>query len=163
MNAPIVLSSTIALALADIWRFHKSETFADYVARTYGKHLTHLPSFECVYIAEIENGNLDKGEIGGIVRKWWMVDDRGTTEIRRPELPRTDEPVFFDRRPVLKFYTDGERIVTGERLGPNLICRQTGKLVSTNTSVSITDVRLVWATNADNGHIISYQTQNTRT
>jgi len=161
MSAPIVLSSAIALALADIWRFHKSEAFADYVARTYGKHVTHPPSFECVYIAEIENGNLDKREIGGIVRKWWMVNDKGIMEIRSPQLPLTDEPVLFDRRPVLKFYTDGERIVTGERLGPNLICRQTGKLFSTKTSVSITDVRLVWATHANNGHII-YQTPNAR-
>ncbi len=161
METSIDLSSAIALSLADIWSFHKSEAFAAYVTRTYHKFMTQLPSFECVYIAEIENGDVDKGEIGGIVKKWWVVDDRGMTEIRRPELPPTDEPVFFDRRPVLKFYTDGERIVTGERLGPTLICRQTGKLVATKTSVSITDVRLLWATNANNGHII-YQTPNTR-
>lgn len=140
------LSDAIAIALADIWNFHKSEAFVDHVARTYQKHVTHLPSFECVYIAEIENGDLDKGYIGGIVKKWWMVNDRGMTEIQRPELPLTDEPVLFDRRPVLKFFTDGERIVLGERLGPNLICRQKGKLISTKSSVSITDVHLLWAT-----------------
>jgi hypothetical protein len=156
------LSSAIALSLADVWNFHRSEAFADYIAQTYRKHVTRLPSFECIYIAEIENGDLDKGEIGGIVKKWWIVDDRGMMEICKPELPMTDEPVLFDRRPVLKFYTDGERIVTGERLGPNLICRQSGRLVSTKTYVSITDVRLLWATNADNGHII-YQTPNART
>jgi hypothetical protein len=161
METSIDLSSAIALSLADVWSFHRSEAFAEYVTRTYRRCVTRLPSFECVYVAEIENGDLDKGEIGGIVKKWWMVDYRGMTEIQRPELPRTDEPVFFDRRPVLKFYTDGKRIVTGERLGPNLIFRQTGKLVSTKTSVSITDVRLLWATNANNGHIV-YQTPNGR-
>jgi hypothetical protein len=161
MDKHIDLSPVIAFSLAGIWSFHKSEAFADHVSRTYGKHLTHLPSFECIYIAEIENGDPDKGYIGGIVRKWWMVDDKGITEIRKPQLPLTDGPDLFDRRPVLKFFTDGERIVFGERLGPNLICRQTGKLVSTQTSVSITDVRLVWATNADNGQI-NEQTPNAR-
>lgn len=147
MDTHIEFSPAIALSLAAIWRFHKSEAFADYVARNYRKHVPSLPSFECVYIAEIENGDLDKGAIGGIVKKWWMVNGRGMTEIRQPQLPLTDESALFDLRPVLKFFTDGERIVLGERLGPNMICRRAGKLVATETAVSITDSRLLWATN----------------
>lgn len=147
MDTRVELSPAIALWLAGIWSFHQSETFADYVAKTYHKHVAQLPSFECVYIAEAASGDLDTGQIGGIIKKWWKVDDTGLTEIRRPRLPSTDEPVLFDRRPVLKFFTDGERVVVGERLGPNLICRQAGKLVATEASVSVTDVRILWATN----------------
>ncbi len=147
MDTRIEVSPAIATWLAGIWSFHKSKAFADYVAKTYGKHVARLPSFECVYIAEAESGDLDTGQIGGIIKKWWRVDDAGLTEIRRPQLPSSDEAVLFDRRPVLKFFTDGERVVVGERLGPHLICRQAGKLVATEAYVSVTDVRLLWATN----------------
>ncbi len=36
-----------------------------------------------------------------------------------------------------KFFTDGERIVIGERLGPYWICRRVGNVVSAENSVSI--------------------------
>lgn len=137
-------SPAIALWLAGIWGLHKSEPFAAYLARTYGKQVDHLPSFACVYIAEAESGDLDTGQIGGIIKKWWMVDDTGLTEIRRPQLPSTDDAVLFDHRPVLKFFTDGERVVFGERLGPDLICRKAGKLIAKEGSVSVTDIRLLW-------------------
>jgi hypothetical protein len=144
MTTPTESSPAIALWLAGIWGLHKSEPFSAYVAGTYGKDVDHLPSFECVYIAEAESGDLDTGQIGGIIKKWWMVDNTGLTEIRRPQLPSTDDPVLFDQRPVLKFFTDGERVVFGERLGPDLICRKAGKLIAKEGSVFVTDVRLLW-------------------
>jgi hypothetical protein len=146
MTTPTASSPAIALWLAGIWALHKSERFLAYVTEIYGKPVDHLPSFECVYIAEAESGDLDTGQIGGIIKKWWMVDDTGLSEIRRPQLPLTDDPALFDQRPVLKFFTDGARVVFGERLGPDLICRKVGKLIAKRAAVSVADVRLLWTT-----------------
>ena len=141
------MSPAIALWLAGVWRCHKSDQFLDYVAKTYGKPTDRPPSFDCIYIAEAEEGDLDSGRIGGIIKKWWKVDDAGLTEVRKPQLHSTNEPVLFDQRPVLKFFTDGKRVVFGERLGPNLVCRRAGKVLGTQASVCITDVLLLWTTN----------------
>lgn len=138
------LSPAIAGWLATLWAFHKSDPFAAYVAKTYGQTVTQASSFDCVYIAEAESGDLEAGQIGSIIKKWWKVDDSGLTEIRRPQLPTTDSSALFDRRPVLKFFTDGDRVVFGERLGPNLICRKAGKLSTAEGLVSVKDVRLLW-------------------
>jgi hypothetical protein len=139
-------SPAIAMLLADIWAFHKSASFAGYIANTYGKCVDRLPSFECVYIAESESGDLDNGTIGGVIKKWWRVDGSGLTENWRPRLPSTDEPGLFDRRPVLKFFTDGERVIVGERLGPNLNCRKLGRLINTATLAWLRYARLLWTT-----------------
>jgi hypothetical protein len=146
VDTRIESSSVIALWLAGIWDLHKSSAFADYVAKTYHKRVVRLPSFECVYIAEAESGDFETGAIGGIIRKWWKVDDAGLTEIRRPQLSTTDQPALFDRRPVLKFFTSGGRIVVGERLGPDLICRRVETLLPQEASFRVADVRLLWAT-----------------
>jgi hypothetical protein len=138
------LSSAIARWLAGIWELHRSEPFAAYVATTYGMHVDHCPLFDRVYIAEAESGDLAMGRIESFVKKWWRVDDRGLVEVCRSELRSTDGPEIFDHRPLLRFLTDGERIVLGERLGPGLICRKTGKVVAKEGAVSITDLRVVW-------------------
>jgi hypothetical protein len=147
MLASAELSPAIAHWLAGVWSGHRSDQFLDYLAETYGKRVDRPPSFDCIYIAEAEEGDLDSGRIGGIIKKWWKVDNVGLTEVRRPNLPATDEPGLFDQRPVLKFFTDGKRVVIGERLGPKLICRKAGKVEITEASVGIVDVRIIWMTN----------------
>jgi hypothetical protein len=76
-----------------------------------------------------------------------MVCDTGITEVCKLQPFSTDEQALFDERPVLKFFTDGGRVVFGERLGPNLICRKAGDVVTTEATFDVKDVRLLWTAN----------------
>jgi hypothetical protein len=147
MSVPAEMSQAVAYWLARIWEYHKPKSFAEYIGATYGKYPEALPSIDCVYIAEAKSGDLDAGQIGSIIKRWWKLDDTGLILIRMPSLPPLNEAILFDPRPIVKFYTDGERVVFGERLGSSLICRKVGNLVVTGTSVSIENIRLIWRAN----------------
>jgi hypothetical protein len=147
MTIPTESSQAISLWLAELWRLHKLPSFRDYIMATYGRCPTGSPAFECVYIAEAESGDPSQGQIGSIIKHWWKVDDSGLVQIRRPSIPELDEPGVFDRRPVLKFFKDDNGIVLGERLGPDLICRKTGKLIMTETGTLVKGLKVVWVSN----------------
>jgi hypothetical protein len=137
-------SQEIAAWLAGLWELHKSKNFHDHVRKIYGRDIDESPAFECIYVAEAESGDLLHGQIGGIIKKWWQVNDSGLVAITKLNLPARDEPVGFDRCPVLKFFTDGKRVVLGERLGPDLISRRVGRLVFHENGISIEDLRVLW-------------------
>lgn len=138
------LSADVAHLMATIWHEHKVPSFTDYIACTYKMHVERTPSFDRIYIAEAEFGDVETASIGGIIRRWWMMDDAGLTQIARPALPAPDDRLAFDPCPILKFFLDGTRVVLGERLGPDMICRKTATIIMRDGSVRLDNVRVAW-------------------
>lgn len=134
-------SQAIVDWLATIWMFHKSPDYLGYLSRTYGARIDILPVFECAYIGECDAGDIDSGRLVGIMDGWWVVDDSGTFAAKRARYD--DSNSLFSRCPVLRFYTDGCRVLVRERLGPDLISQKVGVVRIENDSVTIVDVRQV--------------------
>ncbi|HVV98823.1 MAG TPA: hypothetical protein VHB77_00710 [Planctomycetaceae bacterium] len=108
-------------------------------------HVEPAPFFECVWIAEAEDGDLDAGAIGGIISRWWVMDDAGLSgEVCPLKLRFADDSTLFDTQPVLKFFMSGDGVVLGEWFGPRLICRKVGRVVVSDAVVSVIDLRVTW-------------------
>ena len=151
MNEP-KLSEAVAGLLAWIFPRHREPTFLDYLSLTFSEAIAALPRFEKLCLAEAENGNVEKGEIGGIIKRWWLADEDGFRSVNWGEMPRFAEDFndaegtdrMFYRFPLVKFLREGAMITFGEKFGPNLACRKVGRMQQAAGNISIVDVRLVW-------------------
>jgi hypothetical protein len=54
------------------------------------------------------------------------------------------DEAFFDPTPIFQFCTDGERIVFGERFGPNMVCRKAGSVVVMESGAMVSDILVLW-------------------
>lgn len=140
----------IVQKLAEYWPQHKAARFLDYLKDTFGTRPLASPHFDCIYIAQAEDGDATKGWIGGSIKQWWIVDDNGTLPISNPELPiLLHEPenlrFGFFPKPVLKFFFEHERITIGESFGPDYICRKTARLtLSKNGITELMGCHIIW-------------------
>lgn len=149
----------ILRTLSDYWRLHKTAFFLSYLMDTFGVTPQEYPRFDCLYIAEAEDGDLAQGWIGGLIKRWWIVDDNGTRPTSRPHLPiLLDEPdnlrADFYPKPVIKFYFADDRITFGESFGPSYVCRKTAKLVFNNDgTTTFGDSHTIWTSVSPNRNI----------
>jgi hypothetical protein len=149
-----ITAAQVAARLSQFWDLHKKGRFADYLRTTFGYSVCDLPTFDCLYVARIENGDTEKGYIGGILLQWWAVDDDGLRQIPNPELPTLlNEPenlrAGFYPKPVLKFYLENDRTVIGESFGPSCNCRKTARLrIGDDNTIQFFDERIVWNANS---------------
>jgi hypothetical protein len=148
-----VIPQRIAQVLAQAWSFHQTPGFADYAKRTFGCDIQQLVKCDGIYLAEAEVGDATTGSIGGLVKQWWLVDDRGTTPISCAKLPsHRDAPENLRSQfyifPVIKFLRQADAIVIGEAFGPEMHCRKVGQVVFANGTVTIAHVRVIWSSNS---------------
>lgn len=145
-------SEQIARILARIWVLHQLPAFAEYAKQTFGCEIQYLVKWDGIYIAEAECGDAPVGNIGGMIKQWWYVNDQGIFQIPRANLPRhRDAPESlrsqFYVTPVIKFLKQGHCIAIGEALGPDMHCRKVGKLAFANEIVAVAELRVIWSSN----------------
>jgi hypothetical protein len=146
------LSNAVARRLAWIFPRHRDVAFLDYLANTYSLRVTESPQFDALCLVEAENGDVETGAIGGIVKRWWLADQTGFRTVAWCGLPRFVDDFddadrtgrTFYRFPLVKFLRAGMQITFGEAFGPDLACRKVGRIQQTNGGVAIVYVRLVW-------------------
>ena len=136
--------------MAEAWPFHQTPGFADYAWQTFGCEIEHVQKFDGIYLAEAEIGDASAGIIGGLIKRWWLVDDRGTTPTCSVKLPHDwDAPKNLRFKcyifPVIKFLHQANDIAIGEAFGPEMRCRKVGKVVLANSIVTLDQVRLLWS------------------
>lgn len=146
------LTLAIVRVLAQAWQFHQSPAFADYAKQTFGCLPQESVKCDGIYIGEAEAGDATVGAIGGLIKQWWLVDDRGITPVPFAQLPRNrDEPENlrsqFYLTPVIKFLTQGDAIAIGEAYGPEMHCRKVGKVVLLRDQVAFQELLVVWSSN----------------
>jgi hypothetical protein len=147
----VELSDAIANSLSWVFRNHREPSFVDYLSLTFLQVLGTLPGFESLCLAEAEHGDAS-GEIGGIIKRWWLTDTNGCRPVPFRELPRFTEEFnaaegteqVFYRFPLIKFFRENMKITFGEAFGPRLRCRKIGRLQESSSGVAIVEVRLVW-------------------
>jgi len=142
------LSRGIVLWLSKLWNLHKTEGFKTHLMMTYGLRFDPLPTFECIYIAEAMEGDLEQASIGSIINKWWRIDDSGLSDVRRIVLDSDEQTNVFYKHPILKYYTDGFRIVFCERLGQNIISQKVGNVILKKGEVSVEQIQIMWISTA---------------
>ena len=148
----VEMSDAIARSLAWVFPQQRESSFLDYLSLTYSEVVAVVPAFECVCVAEAECGDVRTGEIGGIIKRWWLAGGGGCRPALFRDLPpfvddfnsaeRTDR-VFY-RFPLIKFLREEMTVAFGETFGPRLVCRKIGHLQQSAGGISIVDVRLVW-------------------
>lgn len=148
-----VICQQITQVLAQAWPFHQTPGFAEYAKQTFGCEIQQLVKCDGIYLAEAEVGNAVAGSIGGSIKQWWCVDDRGTTPVSYAKLPRhQDAPENLRSQfyifPVIKFFCQADIIAIGEAFGPEMHCRKVGKVVLANSTVMIDQVRVIWSSNS---------------
>jgi len=136
----------IARKLSEVWLFFRTPEFLQYLLLTYKKSVAENPAFEKICIAEAENGEIESSSIGGIIKRWWVVDDRGCRRVKKPDLVLQDAE-FFDSHPIVKFYLEADQIVIGERFGPDLICRKRGTISGQPSGFAIDKLAVTWTCN----------------
>lgn len=138
------LSFQIARTLSAQWSVFRGPDFHQYVISNYQIQPRATPAFECLYIAETETGDVERGYLGGVIRHWWKVDDQALQGVQSAVLDEKQEDVF-DRRPIIKFYYVHNTILIGERLGPDLVCRKVGLIGRSEKGVDILLPRIMWS------------------
>ena len=149
----VVIAQRITQLLAQAWPFHQTPGFADYAKQTFGCEIQQPLKCDGFYLAEAAIGDAAAGSIGGLIKQWWLVDDRGTTPISCAKLPRhRDAPENLRSQfyifPVIKFFRQADVISIGEAFGPEMHCRKVGKLVFANSTVTVDHVRVIWSSNS---------------
>ncbi|MBI5365817.1 MAG: hypothetical protein HZA54_02170 [Planctomycetes bacterium] len=147
MNRIVWTETAVALHLARklalMWRVHRSQHFAERMARTYRLSVDALPRFDGIYIAQAEYGDAARGEIGSVLRRLWVVDDAGLR-------PAADGPRDFATRglfyvaPVLKFFGEGDLVTLGERWGPDIGGRWIGRVAVCVDRLHFIGLRTSW-------------------
>ncbi len=140
------LSDLVARKLSELWRFYRTPEFLEYLLVTYKASVSENPTFEKICIAEAENGDIEFASIGGIIKRWWVIDDGGLRTVKKPDKAHQEVNVF-DPHPVVKFYMENNKIIIGERLGPDLISRKRATVTEQGGDVVISDLVVTWTCN----------------
>lgn len=146
----ISTAAQILRRLTDYWNLHKTVDFLGYLTVTFGIVPVATPQFDCIYIAEAEDGDPTQAWIGGLIKQWWVIDDNGMRPIVNPDLPvLPDEPENlrsgFYPKPVIKYYFSNDRITLGESFSPTYICRKTARIVfDKDRVIDFVDCHVVW-------------------
>lgn len=146
----LVPSSSVAVKLARIWEFHRTPQFLDYVADSFGVRPGDLAAFDKLYIYQLEEGDLERGNfMHETIFQWWEVDDAG---IRECDVPQTkwsgwiDAPEklrgSFYRWPHISFIHRGDRVGFGETFGPDLHNRKVGRIIDSGEIVEVKIVNI---------------------
>jgi hypothetical protein len=97
-----------------------------------------------MHIAEAGCGDLDRGGIGGIIRRWWKMDDEG---LEKTMLPFSGFYRISDQLsscPILKFCSDGNRAILGERFSSTMMCRKRAIVKRTEEGVHLAEIEIIW-------------------
>jgi hypothetical protein len=109
-------TTAIARELGSLWALHQSPAFERYVVEAYDIAPPAPPHFRCLYIGECEEGDFKLGPKGGLIKRWWQVDDQGLKEVERPELDWDDNIPYYPT-PEILFYVAGNEVSIVETLG----------------------------------------------
>ncbi|QEG29636.1 hypothetical protein GobsT_44360 [Gemmata obscuriglobus] len=144
-------SRSVAEALADVWSWHRTPRFLDYVADSFGVRVADLAAFDALYIYQVADGDLERGQFDhGSTFQWWEVTDAGVRECGRPgqllgwrDAPEKVRGSFY-RWPYVSFLHCGERVGFGECFGPALLNRKAGQLAAGPGGIELAGVQVVW-------------------
>jgi hypothetical protein len=144
-------SRPIAEALASVWAWHRTPRFLDYVAESFGVRPPDLADFDRLYVYQVAKGDLEGGHFyHDTTLQWWAVDDEGVQECGLPNeiLGWVDAPEklrgSYYRFPHISFLHREPMVGFGECFGPRLLNRKVGRLVWSEPSVEVADVRVVF-------------------
>ena len=137
-------ATTVALHLAKIWGVFRQGEFRRYLASVFNMTIDVAPEFECLYIAESLNGNLETGSMSSMIGRWWRVDDAGLVGVPRATMPNPNEVPYY-KWPICTFFTDGQRAVMKESFGQGLLCQKTADIVLYGERIVVENVKLKWA------------------
>lgn len=144
-------SDAVARCLGELWMRYQSIEFGPYLQQTYGIAVDPLPTFECLYIAEVVQGDFASGSLGSIVKQWWSVDQSGIKLVANPRIQGRDTEETFFERPWIKFFLDGDRVVLGERLGPDLMSRRLARLTYQDGKATLSETSILEAVGDPHG------------
>ncbi|RCS43987.1 hypothetical protein DTL42_18565 [Bremerella cremea] len=99
---------------------------------------------EIGYIVICEDGDTHTGRIGSFVKQWWEVSDGQVRRVQRPIFTVSETGDEFDKIPIIKIFTEGERFVLGERYGTGLVTRRCRQLVDLLQGKSISSFPILW-------------------
>ncbi len=67
------LSRQIARHLSHVWQRYANGEFVTYIRETFGDEPSSTPSFNFVYLVDLENGNVDTDSLGSSVKRWRRI------------------------------------------------------------------------------------------
>jgi hypothetical protein len=146
MNINFSVEAIVSL-LAEVWTIHKMNCFQSYWFETSGRLIEDQVSFDCIYIAEAESGDIPHAVLRSATR-WWQVDDQGVKAIGRPDLskfsglPETMRCECFIS-PFISFFVEENDILIKENYGPRLLAWKSGKLILKDKNVFINEIKTV--------------------
>lgn len=128
--------------IAERWKLcqSKPENILAHLSAACVVRLETLPKFECFLVCECESGTIESGSLSGIIRGWWRVDDSGIEVITFPGFGDPVPQSPFMQRPIIKFYSEADRILIGERFGERLLTRIRGDLVEREGRLKVENV-----------------------
>lgn len=133
-------SAKVAEALAVLWGNSRKPEFIDYLSSVHQYEGSESPEFSCLYIGETESGDVERGPMGGMIKRWWVVDSFGLRVTRVVKLSWKEE-TDFTPTPEILFYLEGDRIAIYERLGQRLKCWKTGRIDVSERGVRVEILR----------------------
>jgi hypothetical protein len=136
---------SFAQLLSTLWQRHKQMQFVDYLLDTCGCKASSPLNFQCIYIAELDSGDFDKGFVGGLVQHWWKIDDSGLRSISAPSFSSnndSEQDLFVT--PLILFFQEGGLILISEKWGPLICCMKRGKLREGSGQLMIEDITVLW-------------------
>ena len=138
------ISYRIAKKLSGLWELHRlPEEFKAYINRVYHRTVGTVPTFDCLFVAECEEGDSKKGSLGDIISRLWKVDDTGTWRAQKLHISENEDDEFYNK-PMVRFFLDGDKIVTGERLGPQYVSRRVGLVRFLHDELELSELKTLW-------------------
>jgi len=142
MNPDSASGAEIARYLSRLWGVYQAKTLAQYVQEQFGR-ATSNPTVDGISIAECCDGNFDSGYLSGDLAKTWLIDSNGLTATDQITPP--DEGIGdYYRLPMIRFFSEDNRIVIGETLGPTLVSRKRAFIGRKSSEIQIHSVETLW-------------------
>jgi len=139
-------SDAVLVYLHSYWRSLQSEGLADILRSTYQTVPAAKPDFEYLLAGQAASGNMETLELGSQIHQWWRIDNTGCHAHRLLQLPQKDDSSMFWKHPIIRFFLSDERVLLGERLGEDLICRKLGTLLNTGSrELTLINPTVTWA------------------
>lgn len=139
----------VVALLAEVWPIHRDERFYQYLQENFGKSISEPARFDCLYIAQTLDGDVDNAVLHFHRLRWWRVDDSGTKELfgemplpRFPDAPENNRGELH-RQPSAKFLLNGSRILIGESYGPTYFLRKVARLKRIGGQLQFREMRVV--------------------
>lgn len=102
-----------------------------------------LAEIECVYIAQVRDGDIESGRMGTLLNGCWKVTLGGVERDRHPKLASEPNDALVSPTPLLRFFMNDGHILVSVQYGPRLAIRKRCR-VSFGDAVRLSDCEVLW-------------------